>query len=206
MSWSEPLRPAPPVGPPAVPADLETGRVDLDARRWWVAVLLGLAMVGLGVWLLANLVESVVVLALVVGVSLITGGILDALVFGRETRARWARWVEGLLLFGAGIVVLAWPDITLWILTITAGLAALLGGLVQVVVAICYHRRPGWTIGLGLGALGVGLGAVVLAWPEATVVVVAILFGIRATVTGLVAIRTGWQLRRQASPSSAGAP
>lgn len=206
MSWSEPLRPAPPVGPPAVPTDLETGRLDLDTRRWWVVVLLGLAMVGLGVWLLANLVESVVVLALVVGVSLMAGGVLDALVFGRETRARWARWVEGLLLVGAGLVVLAWPDITLWVLTLTAGFAALLGGLIQIVVAIYHHRRPGWTIGLGLGALGVVLGTVVLVWPEATIVVVAVMFGIRATVNGLVAIGTGWQMRRQASPSSADAP
>jgi uncharacterized membrane protein HdeD (DUF308 family) len=52
---------------------------------------------------------------------------------------------------------------------------------------------------LAVGGLGIVLGVVVLAWPEATLVVLAVILGLRAIGTGLVAIGIGWQLRRFAS-------
>lgn len=199
MSWAD--QPSPPLGPAPGPVELDEGAIGAvraNVGHWWLAVLLGVLMVGLGVWLLANLVESVVVLALIIGVSLLTGGIVDALVLGRD-RPRWAAWIEGLLLVAAGIVVLTWPDITLWVLVVTGGLSLLLGGVVQVLIAFVHRHRPSWTIDLGLGALGIALGTIVLVWPEATVVVIAVLFGLRAVAVGLIAIGAGWQMRQRAS-------
>jgi uncharacterized membrane protein HdeD (DUF308 family) len=207
MSWSEPLDPStspqPPPPPPPSPAGYTSGTAsffeELDedggSMPWWLAVLLGVAMVGLGVWMLANLVESVVVLAVIIGLSLITGGIVNVFVLGGGG-ARWASWVEGLLLVGAGLVVLAWPDITLWSLALAGGITLVLGGLIHLAMALMNRkRRPGWTVDAGLGVLGVVLGVIVLAWPEATLVVLAILFGIRAIGFGLLAIGAGWHLR-----------
>jgi uncharacterized membrane protein HdeD (DUF308 family) len=197
VNGSEP----PPLRPSPVPTEHLDSTVAVepigDAGRWWLPMLLGALMVGLGVWMLANLVESVLVLALMIGGSLVIGGLLDAFSLGRR-RARWAAWLEGLLLVLVGIVVLTWPDITLWVLTVTGGFALLFGGVVQMLIAIAHRHDPWWTLELGLGALGIVLGAMVLAWPEATVVVLAVLFGIRTALLGLVAIAAGWQLRRQA--------
>jgi uncharacterized membrane protein HdeD (DUF308 family) len=174
-------------------ATRSAGRAD---PPWWLLVLLGALMAGVGIWLLANLVESVLLLAVLIGLSLVVGGVLDAMVLGRD-RPRWVGWAEGLLLVGAGAVVLAWPDITLWVLAISTGLALVLGGLVGVAVAFHHrHRSPAWTLELGLAALGVVTGTLILAWPEATVVVVAVVYGIRTTVVGVMAIASGWQLRR----------
>jgi uncharacterized membrane protein HdeD (DUF308 family) len=203
VSWSEQL--PPPLGPAPVPTDYldDAAAVEAgEARRWWLAVLLGALSVGLGVWMLSNLADSVFVLALIIGVSLITGGLVDAFVLGQR-RPRWAAWIEGLLLVLAGIVVLTWPDITLWALTFAGGLALLLGGVVQLLIALAHRHRPTWTLDLGLGVLGVVLGTIVLAWPEATMVVVAVLFGIRAVVVGLIAIAAGWQLRHEARTAQA---
>lgn len=200
MSWSEPLPPSPSLGPPGVPTDdLDVEPLVGERTPWWVVSLLGVLMVGLGVWLLANLVESVLVLALLIGVSLIAGGLVDALVLGHyRSRARWASWLEGLVLVGTGVVVLTWPDITLWVLTLTAGISLLLSGLVGIVVALYRrHSAPTWHLELGLGAFAATMGAFILLWPEATVVVLAVAFGIRTTVVGLVAIGTGWQRRRE---------
>jgi uncharacterized membrane protein HdeD (DUF308 family) len=165
--------------------------------RWWLAVLLGLLMLGLGVWMLANLVESVVVIALIIGASLIAGGLIDAFVLGSPARPRWAGWLEGLLLVLAGIVVLSWPDITLWVLAVTGGLALALGGVLHLVLAFVHRHDDGASVDLALGLLGLVLGAIVLAWPEATVLVLALLFGIRAILVGLLAIGAGWQMRRR---------
>lgn len=202
MTWSEPVPMRPSSSPPPPPPpDIEVSS-RLDQKAWGLAVLLGVVLVGLGVWMLTNLVESVYVLALIIGASLIVGGCAEA-VLGRDRQGTWwGALIAGLLLVLTGLVVLAWPDITLWALTFAGGLALLLGGVVQLVVGLVGHGRPGWTLDLALGSIGIAVGGIVLAWPEATLVVVAILFGIRAVVTGLIAIAAGWDLRRQGTASA----
>jgi uncharacterized membrane protein HdeD (DUF308 family) len=171
---------------------------DVDARGWWATVLVGFALVALGLWLLTNLYESVTVLALLVGVSLVAGGLLEVVV-ATKAGVGWAGWVAGGLLVIAGVVVLAWPDITLWALAVAAGLALMAGGALHALWALSLPRGTDRTVQIVVGVLGVVLGAVVVAWPDATLVVLAILMGIRAVVTGIVAIATGWQLHRFAT-------
>jgi uncharacterized membrane protein HdeD (DUF308 family) len=186
--------------PPPPPPEIEVSS-RLDQKAWGLSILLGVLLVGLGVWMLANLVESVYVLALIIGVSLIVGGCAEA-VLGRDRQGTWwGALIAGLLLVLTGLVVLAWPDITLWALTFAGGLALFLGGVVHTLVGLVRHGRPGWTLDLALGAIGIAMGGIVLVWPEATLVVVAILFGIRSVVTGLIAIAAGWELRRQGTAS-----
>jgi uncharacterized membrane protein HdeD (DUF308 family) len=171
---------------------------DVDARGWWATILVGFALVALGLWLLTNLYESVTVLALLVGVSLLAGGLLEVAT-ANKAGTGWAGWVAGGLLAIAGIVVLAWPDITLWALAVAAGLGLMAGGAVHAFGALRSPRGSDRTVQIVVGVLGVVLGAAVVAWPGATLVVLAVLLGIRALVTGIVAIATGWQLHRLAS-------
>jgi uncharacterized membrane protein HdeD (DUF308 family) len=210
VSWSEPIEPVPTTPPPGPvsygPGVLDDLADDGSGRRWWLAVLVGLFMIGLGLWMLANLIESVLVLALVIGVSLITGGILDAFVLGSRSRPRWAGWIEGFLLVGTGMIVLAWPDITLYVLAVTGGLALGLGGLIHLGIAVAHRNEPGGSFELGLGVLFLVLGGMVLAWPEATLVVLAVLFGVRAIVVGALAVGAGWQMRRRHALGAASAP
>jgi len=176
--------------------DEADGTWERGGRGGWVPMLLGLLLIGLGVWMLANLVESVLVLAVIIGVTLITSGVVNALTGGSRPGPRWAAWIEGLLLVGVGVVVLAWPDITLWVLAVAGGLTLLLGGLLHMAIGFMgRHEDPGWTLDLGLGALGVVLGSVVLLWPGATLVVLAVLFGVRSIIVGAVAVWAGWHLR-----------
>ena len=153
----------------------------------------------LGVWLLTNLYDSVTVLAWLVGVSLIVSGIIEVLALHGERGIGFAVWLSGGLLVAAGIVVLVWPDITLWALAVLAGIGLILAGVLRVVVALTERDQPDFVVNLAIGVLGVVLGAMVLAWPEATLVVLAVLLGIRFVVSGVVAIGMGWQLHRMAS-------
>jgi uncharacterized membrane protein HdeD (DUF308 family) len=197
----------PPPGPVSYgPGVLDDFADDGRGRSWWLAVLVGLFMIGLGLWMLANLIESVLVLALVIGVSLITGGILDAFVLRSRARPGWVGWIEGILLVGAGAIVLAWPEITLYALAVSGGLALFLGGLIHVGIAVAHRHEPGGSFELGLGVLLLVLGGMVLAWPEATLVVLAVLFGIRAVVVGALAVGAGWQMRRRHAAGVASAP
>src|SRR5262245_58384417 len=104
--------------PPPPPRPIEYQ--DVDSRGWWVSMLAGIALVLVGIWLLTNLYESVVVLAILVGVSLIVGGFVEAGV-ADDAGFGWAGWVAGGLMVAAGVAVLVWPDITLWALAVLAG-------------------------------------------------------------------------------------
>jgi uncharacterized membrane protein HdeD (DUF308 family) len=184
-----------PIPPPPRPVELQ----DMDERGWWLSLLFGLGLVVVGVWLLTNLFESVTILALLVGASLVVGGIVEIVALGGREALGWVGWLGGGLVVAAGVVVLAWPDITLWVLAVLAGAGLVLAGLVRIAVAFEGHRtRPDWPIEAAVGALGVVLGAIVLAWPGATLVVLALLLGLRAVATGLIAIGIGWRVHRLA--------
>ena len=107
--------------------------------------------------------------------------------------------VRGVMALLFGIATLIWPDITLWALAVAAGAALLVSGALHVLWALGRRHRADWAAQLAVGALGIVLGLIVLAWPDATLVVLAVLLGIRAVVTGLIAIATGWQLHRLAA-------
>jgi uncharacterized membrane protein HdeD (DUF308 family) len=183
--------------PPPPPRPIEF--TEADTGGWWLSIIGGIALVVLGVWLLTNLYDSVTVLAWLVGVSLIVSGIIEVLALHGERGIGFAVWLSGGLLVAAGIVVLVWPDITLWALAVLAGIGLILAGVLRVVVALTERDQPDFVVNLAIGVLGVVLGAMVLAWPEATLVVLAVLLGIRFVVSGVVAIGMGWQLHRMAS-------
>jgi uncharacterized membrane protein HdeD (DUF308 family) len=180
------------VPPPPRPIEYQ----DIDPSGWWLSILGGLALVAVGVWLLANPFGSVVVLAVLVGASLIVGGIVEAVAQGGPKDLGWPAWVAGGLLVATGILVVAWPDITLWALAALTGAGLILAGLLRAATAVTRREDTGWLAELGLAGLAIAAGAVVLAWPGATVLVLAVLLGIRAVATGLVAIVIGWQAHR----------
>jgi uncharacterized membrane protein HdeD (DUF308 family) len=180
--------------PPPPPRPIEYA--DVDRGGWWLSVLFGIALVLLGLWVLTNLYDSVVVLAWLVGLCLIVAGVVEIVALHGERGMGWAAWLSGLLLIAGGVVVLVWPDITLWALAVLAGLGIMLAGLVRIVVAFVGRDQPDFVLNLAVGAVGVVLGALVLAWPEATLTVLAVILGIRFLISGVIAIGVGWQLHR----------
>lgn len=180
------------VPPPPRPV----GYTDRDARGWWISVLGGLALIVLGVWLLTNLFESVVVLAWLIGISLIVAGVTEVVALHAVKEVAAAAWISGGLLVAAGIAVLVWPDATLWAIAVVAGVALLLAGVLRVIVALADRDSGDMPLQLGLGGLTAAVGVLVLVWPDQTLIVLAVLLGLRAIASGLVAIGVGWQMRR----------
>jgi uncharacterized membrane protein HdeD (DUF308 family) len=183
---------AAPVPPPPRPIEY----ADADATGWWLSILGGIALVVLGIWLLTNLFESVTVLAWLIGVSLIVAGVIEVVALHSVREVAAAAWISGGLLVAAGIAVLVWPDATLWAIALVAGIGLVLAGILRIVVALADRDHVDMPWQLGLGGLTLALGVVILVWPGQTLVVLAVLLGIRAIGSGLVAIGVGWQMRR----------
>ena len=148
--------------------------------------LLGLATFVLGVVLLANPAEAAHTLALLMGLALVLGGLLE-LAVGLDSRSRWGSVGLGGILIGGGILAMVWPGVTLWALALVTGFSLLAHGIGRIVLAVATrHEVPRWPWLALAGAFGVLCGVLVLVWPEATVLVLSLVLGAQITAFGML--------------------
>src|SRR5690606_30750213 len=110
-------------------------------------------------------------------------------------RPRWTRAARGGLFLALAVAVLVWPAPTIVVVAVLVGVGLVVacgpGG------AAC-ARSSGvdrWAR-LALGAASVVLGVLALAWPDVTVLVVAVVFGVRVVVLGVRLVLAGVRRRR----------
>jgi uncharacterized membrane protein HdeD (DUF308 family) len=93
----------------------------------------------------------------------------------------------------AGLAALVWPDITLWALAVVTGIGMIVSGVVRIMGALSL-RLEGWGWLLFGGAISVLIGVLALFWPGATILVLAILLGLRLVVFGISEVMFGLSL------------
>ncbi len=148
----------------------------------WLTVGLGLLTMAMGGVLILRPFRSLSVLVLVVGLALAVTGVVEAVRAARSTTTSPAGWLVGVGALVAAVVVMAWPDLTLWGLAVVVGLHLIGSGIVEVVAAV----RGGGERAASLlsGAAGIVFGGLALAWPAVTVLVLAIVVGARTVLAG----------------------
>ncbi|QYC39062.1 acid-resistance membrane protein [Nonomuraea coxensis DSM 45129] len=108
----------------------------------------------------------------------------------------WVLALRGVLALIFGILAVVWPGITLLVLAVVFGAYALVDGILAGVSAA--RAAKGQRAPLILLALaGVIFGILCLIWPGVTVLVITLLIGIWAVVTGVSEIMTAIRLRRE---------
>jgi uncharacterized membrane protein HdeD (DUF308 family) len=151
-----------------------------------LVALLGVATFVLGVVLMANPAEAAHTLALLMGLALVLGGLLE-LAVGWDSRSRWGSVLLGGILVVGGLLAMVWPGVTLWAIALITGLSLLVHGIGRIVLAVATrHESPGWLWLACAGAFGVVFGVVALAWPEATVLVLSLVLGAQVITFGLL--------------------
>lgn len=110
------------------------------------------------------------------------------------TKMRWALGINGLLAVVLGVMLLAWPSISVLALTIVFGVYALATGVVAFGSAFRSENKEerGWLILSGL--LGIAVGIVVLAWPNISALALLYVIGVYAVLLGLTVIFGSFQL------------
>src|SRR5581483_1484044 len=107
---------------------------------------------------------------------------------------RWALGLHGLASVVFGVIVLAWPGISVFALTIVFGAYTLAVGITQVATAFSSkHKQERGALILS-GLLGTAVGIVVLAWPSISALALLYVIGTYAVVLGLIAIVASFQL------------
>lgn len=156
---------------------------------WWLLGGLGVLLVAAGLFLLTRPLSALGVLGVYIGVSCVVSGVADLLAPPDRARRGFHR-LEPWWWIAAGVAVLAWlgRDVDL----LGPAVAALLLGSGAIALAGLFVDRSAdaWIRAL-FGVAEIIFGLLALLWPDATLIVIAVLFGGRTLVFGLMLIWRG---------------
>ena len=165
------------------------------SRIWWWYLILGIAWVWYGMFVLSYRVGSLTAVGALVGVAFLFGGVGQLIVAGRVETLRPLLIVTGILAVAAGIMTFVWPDITLYVVSILVAWYLIVFGIVHVVNALAGPKVSWWWTGLLLGIAELVLGVwAVRSW-ERSLLTFMTLVGVWAIFTGVNEIFAAFALR-----------
>jgi uncharacterized membrane protein HdeD (DUF308 family) len=110
------------------------------------------------------------------------------------TKVRWALGLQGVASVAVGVMILAWPGISVYALTIVFGAYSLATGIVELGTAFTSKGKEerGWLILAGL--LGIVVGVLVFAWPGISALALLYVIGAYAVGLGILFVGASFQL------------
>lgn len=174
---------------------IRTGSRDASAASWWL-VALGALWIWLGMFVLSYQVGSLVAVATFVGTAFLFGGITQLVAASRVPRMRWLSVLGGAVGVVAGIVTFAWPDITLYAVSIMVAWYLIGFGTIHIVTALAGPKLSWWWTGLLLGISELVLGVWAARSWEHSLVTLVTLVGVWAISRGVNEIFAGFSLRQ----------
>jgi uncharacterized membrane protein HdeD (DUF308 family) len=110
------------------------------------------------------------------------------------TKMRWMLGLHALASVVFGVMILAWPGISLYALTIVFGAYTLATGIVEFGTAFTAQGREerGWLILRGL--LGITVGVLVFAWPGISALALLYVCGAYAVAFGILCVGAAFRL------------
>jgi uncharacterized membrane protein HdeD (DUF308 family) len=168
--------------------------IETAARAWWLGLVVGLISLVGGIVIVAYPGPTLTVIALLVGIELLIGGIfLIVAAFGQPAGSRVAGVLAGALAMIAGVIVLRHPGGSVLVVALAVGIYLILAGVLRLVGAAEASGGRGWLV---LGALvDLAFGILIVAWPEFGITTLAIVLGIVLIVRGLALVVIAFVLR-----------
>jgi uncharacterized membrane protein HdeD (DUF308 family) len=117
----------------------------------------------------------------------------------RADPSAWMLMLRGAVAIAFGVLALLWPGLTLLALVGLFAAYALLGGIVSIANAFRIRRAdPKWWLPLLLGVISVAAGIYAVLAPAVTALVLVLLMGVNAILTGGLDIAMAVRMRRAA--------
>lgn len=166
----------------------------------------GLAAITIGVLLLAWPKASLVIAAVLIGISLIVAGLLRLIdgftAHDASGGRRVAHVLIGLLAVIVGLYSIRHYHMTIAVLAIIVGLFWVLHGIADVTISLLAGPFPGrWLTGMA-GVLSVAAGVIVLFWPSISITILIVVIGIWLIIYGILMAITAFALRRSGLAAS----
>jgi uncharacterized membrane protein HdeD (DUF308 family) len=110
------------------------------------------------------------------------------------TKWRWAVGLQGLASVIFGVLILAWPEISVYALTIVFGIFTLASGFTAFAAAFSSRTKDERASLVLSGLLGTVMGIIVLAWPSISALALLYVIGAYAVLLGILAIVASMRL------------
>jgi uncharacterized membrane protein HdeD (DUF308 family) len=162
---------------------------------WWMFLVLGIAWVLFGMFVLSYRVGSLLALAIFAGVAFIMSGIAELATASRAGGWRWFYILAGILSVIAGVIAFIWPAITLFVLSVVLSWFLVVMGIFHVVGSLMGPKRDWWWTVLLLGIAEFLLGAWAASYPGRSLLVFVNLVGIYALIHGFSEIFGSFAIR-----------
>lgn len=163
---------------------------------WLVLMILGLASLVVGLWLIvsSDLSQAVVVVLLAIGLFI---SALSEFFWASGREKPWIGYLLGVLLAVGGVIVLTQQDAGEFVIALVVGITLILVGLLQSAIALMSREEdPRWGWALAFGLVAIVIGILAISWPGATVRVIGIIFGIRLLFIGVGLVGLGNDFRK----------
>ncbi|MBN2169662.1 MAG: DUF308 domain-containing protein [Actinobacteria bacterium] len=107
----------------------------------------------------------------------------------------WSFLLTGILATALGVLLLAWPGISLLVLILAFGIFAVVEGTIDSARAITHAmNKENWGLLMAKGLVGLLIGIVLIARPDATLPVIIILIAAWMVVTGFIRLIIAFEL------------
>ena len=179
----------------------EPGQLDRLADAWWLVALRGVAAILFGILAIFWPGPTLLVLVLLFGIYAIVDGvfaIVSGVRGGEAGRRDWFLVVRGIAGILAGLIALAWPEISALALLIVIAAWAIVTGVVDIMAAyrLRHEIRGEWLLALG-GIASIAFGVLLVLFPGAGALAVVWLIGAYAIVAGVLWLLLAWRLRER---------
>jgi len=180
----------------SIPANQAPGLSELEAvgRSWWIALLLGLITVGVGILALAYPDETLTTIAIIFGIYLLIAALIGlVLAFGEGERSRGAMLLSAALAGIAGLIVIRHPGGSVQVVALAFGIYLVVMGILRLFAAVYAVQGRGWLVLWGM--VDFAAGVVIVAWPQFGVATLAVVLAIVLLARGVVMCALAFALR-----------
>jgi len=168
--------------------------LDRFASLWWLVMLFGVAVLGVGIFFVASPHETLSTFTVIAGILLLVDGVVAVIAsIFRRGEGRGMLAMIGVLSAIAGLVLIKKPFGALVVFALIFGVWLIVAGVVRFVAA--FGEPEGRAGNIAIAIFDVIAGIVILSWPGPSLATLAVIIGIVLIFRGALWIGAGWELR-----------
>lgn len=163
-------------------------------KLWWMALLLGLVSIAVGILALAYPGPTLKTIAIIFGIYLLVAALVQvALAFGESERSRGALLLSAAVAGIAGMIVIRHPGGSIEVVALAFGIYLVIMGIMRLFSVAYAVGGRGWLILWGVVDLLAGI--VIVAWPKFGVATFVVVIAIVLLARGIVMCALAFVLR-----------
>lgn len=173
---------------------------EFSGRFWWLALIVGILAIILGIYLMVNFAAAYETLVFFVALYFIIGGVIYAFSAIGQRNAGWPLGlILGILMLIMGILLLNHPLFTGWLVVLFSGIGILSQGCQTIVgaVALKQLQEKTWWLPLILGIVILIFGILVISNPIFSVILLTVLMSLGILIFGINSVMISMRLRQK---------